>query len=439
MILLSITWTIWIAIGLVLLLFVFGFRLYIRSMVYGQRRLREGISKKTQELRKETERAVRSEKIKEEFLANMSHEIRTPMNAVVGLVNLLLEKDPKPDQLQYLKTLKHSANHLLAVINDILDISRIEAGKLPILESVFNIRDLMESLKTMLEFRASGKGLQLQVEVHPDLSEFVFGDDTRINQILVNLGSNAVKFTESGSVIIRAEPIESPVSDKGPQDWVRFTVSDTGIGIAPERLPHMFESFTQESNTITRQYGGTGLGLAISKRLAEMLNGRIYAISEPAVGSTFTLEIPLAAAAPQNETEKDRIQDLVFPDNLHILLAEDDAFNQMVAVDTLENYIPGVRIRVAPNGKEAVVMQREDPADLILMDIQMPIMDGLEASQLIRKEEELQGRPRTPILAMTANVLPIYLEKSLAAGMNGMIPKPFQIDDLLRQIQNNLP
>jgi signal transduction histidine kinase/CheY-like chemotaxis protein len=439
MILLSITWTIWIAIGLVLLLFIFGFRLYIRSMVYGQRRLREGISKKTQELRKETERAVRSEKIKEEFLANMSHEIRTPMNAVVGLVNLLLEKDPKPDQLQYLKTLKHSANHLLAVINDILDISRIEAGKLPILESVFNIRDLMESLKTMLEFRASGKGLQLQVEVHPDLSEFVFGDDTRINQILVNLGSNAVKFTESGSVIIRAEPIESPVSDKGPQDWVRFTVSDTGIGIAPERLPHMFESFTQESNTITRQYGGTGLGLAISKRLAEMLNGRIYAISEPAVGSTFTLEIPLAAAAPQNETEKDRIQDLVFPDNLHILLAEDDAFNQMVAVDTLENYIPGVRIRVAPNGKEAVVMQREDPADLILMDIQMPIMDGLEASQLIRKEEELQGRPRTPILAMTANVLPIYLEKSLAAGMNGMIPKPFQIDDLLRQIQNNLP
>ena len=381
MILLSITWTIWIAIGLVLLLFIFGFRLYIRSMVYGQRRLREGISKKTQELRKETERAVRSEKIKEEFLANMSHEIRTPMNAVVGLVNLLLEKDPKPDQLQYLKTLKHSANHLLAVINDILDISRIEAGKLPILESVFNIRDLMESLKTMLEFRASGKGLQLQVEVHPDLSEFVFGDDTRINQILVNLGSNAVKFTESGSVIIRAEPIESPVSDKGPQDWVRFTVSDTGIGIAPERLPHMFESFTQESNTITRQYGGTGLGLAISKRLAEMLNGRIYAISEPAVGSTFTLEIPLAAAAPQNETEKDRIQDLVFPDNLHILLAEDDAFNQMVAVDTLENYIPGVRIRVAPNGKEAVVMQREDPADLILMDIQMPIMDGLEASQ----------------------------------------------------------
>ncbi|MBI1193673.1 MAG: response regulator [Bacteroidetes bacterium] len=443
------SWLPWTVGAAVLVLVLAAVRLHIRSLVYGQRQLREGIRKKTQELRRETERAIRSEKIKEEFLANMSHEIRTPMNAVVGLVNLLLHQDPRPDQLKYLKTLRQSANHLLAVIDDILDLSKIEAGKLPILRDVFDLDEMLEALRTMLDYRATGKGLQLLVEKSPGTPRYVIGDVTRINQILVNLGSNAVKFTESGSVTIRVAPMELPdqslvgtglhgTTEPGFSGWLRFSVTDTGNGISPERLPHMFESFTQESNTITKRYGGTGLGLAISRRLADLLKGKLYATSEPGKGSTFTLDIPLPQAeAPQHNSAAVQEQ-INFAPNLQILLAEDDSFNQMVAIDTLEAHIPGIKINVASNGKEAVEMYRKQAPDLILMDIQMPVMDGLEASQLIRKEEDLNGGKRIPILAITANVLPSDVERCLAAGMNGLVPKPFQVEDLLRQMSKAL-
>jgi CheY-like chemotaxis protein len=310
---------------------------------------------------------------------------------------------------------------------------------------------MLEALRTMLEYRATGKGLQLLVEKSPDIPRYVIGDPTRVNQILVNLGSNAVKFTENGSVTIRVETMELPdeptarkaasatgKTETSASGWLRFSVTDTGIGIAPERLPHMFESFTQESNTITRRYGGTGLGLAISRRLADLLKGRLYATSEPGKGSTFTLDIPLPEApAPQRSSAAAQVQ-IAFPPNLRILLAEDDSFNQLVAVDTLEAHIPGIKITVASNGKEALDMNRKHAPDLILMDVQMPVMDGLEASQLIRKEEDLAGSRRVPILAMTANVLPADVERCLAAGMNGLIPKPFQVEELLRQMSNAL-
>ncbi len=433
-ILIAIPWTAWGIPAALIVLLVLLTRLYVNGLVEGQRRLREGIRKKTEELRRETDRAIRSEKIKEEFLANMSHEIRTPMNAVVGLTNLLLERDPRPDQISYLKALLQSADHLLGVINDILDLSRIEAGQLPVHEEVFHLGELMESMKTMLEFRAKGKGIDLEIELDPGLPEYLRGDSTRISQILVNLGGNAVKFTHKGRVQIRALPL-SDYTDMGERkDWVRFEVVDTGIGISAERLPHMFESFTQESNAITRQYGGTGLGLAISRRLADLLKGRLYAVSEQGKGSTFTLELPLITAESPIKNKPGDQDQWSFPPGMEILLVEDDAFNQMVAVDTLKNHIPGVQIRIAGNGLQALEMLREKNADLVLMDIQMPVMDGLEAAQLLRKEEELHGRKRTPVLAMTANVLPADLDRCRAAGMDGLVPKPFKIQQLLRQI-----
>ena len=410
-------------------------RLWIRSLVNREANLREHVRRKTEELKREKERAVRSEKIKEEFLANMSHEIRTPMNAVVGLTNLLLEREPRADQLAYLQGIRQSADHLLSVINDILDVSRIEAGKLPIEPERFALDELLSGLETMLGFKAREKGLELRVGHSADVPGWLVGDGTRLNQILVNLGGNAVKFTERGSVHVDVQRL--PDSPDG-RLWLRFRVADTGIGIAPERLPHMFESFTQASNEVTRKFGGTGLGLAISRRLAELMGGRIEAESVEGEGSTFTVTLPFEAAEAPPSAEGPLAGDGALPEGLRILLAEDDPFNQMVAVDTLEAHLPGVTVRVAANGKEALDLARAEPFDVVLMDIQMPVMDGREATQLIRKEEETAGRRRLPILAMTANVLPADRDRALASGMDDLIPKPFDTDDLLRRLREAL-
>jgi signal transduction histidine kinase/DNA-binding response OmpR family regulator/ligand-binding sensor domain-containing protein len=414
-------WTgLWIVVGLILVGLAVV-RLWVRSMIKREASLREHVRRKTRELEKETERALRSEKIKEEFLANMSHEIRTPMNAVVGLTNLLLERDPRPDQLSYLEGVRHSADHLLAVINDILDFSRIEAGKLPIEPQPFRLSSLLQNLDTML-------GLK---------------------QILVNLGGNAVKFTETGHVHIRADAM--PQQPDG-RIWIRFSVEDTGIGIPAERLPSMFDMFTQASGDITRKFGGTGLGLAISKRLSDAMGGRIEAESTLGQGSTFSVFLPFdpdpdAAAEAQAEAAggesagdgEGHQATPQLPSGLRILLAEDDLFNQMVAVDTLEAHLDDPVVEVAVNGKEALDAMRGSHFDLVLMDIQMPVMDGKEATQLIRKEEEHAGRQRTPILAMTANVLPADRDRAMASGMDDLIPKPFAVEDLLRQMAAVLP
>ncbi len=432
-------WTgLWIVVVLILVGF-FVARLWVRSLIKREASLRDHVRRKTRELEKETERALRSEKIKEEFLANMSHEIRTPMNAVVGLTNLLLNREPREDQLTYLEGIRHSANHLLAVINDILDFSRIEAGRLPIEPAPFRLSALMQNLETMLGFKTQDKGLELVVEKDPALPDALVGDATRLNQILVNLGGNAVKFTESGHVRIRAVPLPEAPDERV---WIRFTVEDSGIGIAAERLPSMFDMFTQASGDITRKFGGTGLGLAISKRLSDAMGGRIEAESTLGKGSTFTVVLPFeadsdaeghSAAAAAEEAA------LQLPAGLRILLAEDDLFNQMVAVDTLEANLTEPRIEVAANGAEALDAMRSARFDLVLMDIQMPVMDGKEATQLIRKEEEHAGRNRTPILAMTANVLPADRDRAIASGMDDLIPKPFAVEDLLRRMAAVLP
>jgi signal transduction histidine kinase/CheY-like chemotaxis protein len=412
------------AIGLALLFL----RWRMHSLASRDRMLRESIRKKTAELQEQTRRAQTSEKVKERFLANMSHEIRTPMNAVVGFTNLLLDGKPRGDQLRYLELIKQSADHLLVIINDILDLSRIEAGKMPIEQVPFDLHKLMEGVAAMLQVKADEKNLKVKLEIADGLPKHFVGDPSRINQILVNLGGNAVKFTESGSVTLK-------VRSKGSQ--LLFEVIDTGIGISAEAQINVFGSFTQASSDTNRKYGGTGLGLSISKHLVELMEGQVGLESSPGHGSRFYFELPLTEAAEVSEEQSEELK-LDLPAGLRILLAEDNAMNQLLAVDSLESQLEAVQVDTAINGKEAVDKVKSDTYDMVLMDVNMPEMDGLESTQLIRKYEETNQLPHLPIMAMTASVLPQEIERCLAAGMDGHIPKPFEIHELLEGIQEAL-
>lgn len=380
---------------------------------------------------KEKEVAEKTAQLKQQFLANMSHEIRTPMNAIVGITKLLIDKEPRPDQLKYLSAISQSADNLLVIINDILDIAKIEAGKMTIEETRFSLQELLEGIEGMLKIKADEKGIMLNTRIYPEIPDKLMGDPTRLQQILINLVGNAIKFTEKGRVLLNVSEIESG----GKKHLLRFDIIDTGIGIAEEHLSKMFESFTQASSDTTRKFGGTGLGLAISKQLTELMKGSIAVTSEPGTGSCFTVTIPFAAATEQEEateTQKVSNADIEKLKQQKILLAEDNEFNQLVAIDTIQSLVPGIDIEIAENGREALEKLEEKDFDIILMDIRMPQMDGMEATKAIR---QLPGKKsQTKIIAMTANVMEEDVKTYFRIGINAYISKPFERNDLLNKM-----
>jgi len=380
-------------------------------------------------------RAEESEKHEQQFLANMSHEIRTPMNAVLGMTNLLLDTKLDDKQNKYLKAINISSKNLLVIINDILDLSKLEAGKMEIEKIPFRIRDVLQNVKDTNKFKGEEKGLLFEVNISPDLPEVVKGDPTRLNQILTNLCSNAIKFTEKGKITISADIPEK-------SHFIRFRVIDTGIGIPEDKLHLLFTNFKQVDSSTFRKYGGTGLGLSISKTLIELQGGKVEVKSKIGVGSEFSVQIPYEVGTEAEVSDLHMGSNIDYSglSGIRILVAEDNEYNQIVINDTLETLINDLHLDIAVNGLVALQMLEQKEYDLILMDAQMPEMDGFDATRAIRKLADEKVR-NIPIIALTASVHKADIDKCLNCGMDGFIPKPFTRDELLgtiAQFYNNL-
>ena len=383
---------------------------------------------------KEKEVAEKTATLKQQFIANMSHEIRTPMNAIVGMSRILWEKDPRDEQKKYLSAIRQSADNLLVIINDILDFSKIEAGKVRIEQINFSMKDCLKNVVNILRIKAEEKDLKLWFEMSDNVPKTVAGDPTRLTQVLINLVGNAVKFTEKGRVDIQVF-LEKVENDR---HYIHFQVIDTGIGISEDYVNKIFESFTQAGTDLARKYGGTGLGLTISKELVELMEGEIFVKSVLGEGTTFEFCIPFKVQqgvsleeenAPFELTHKE----LLCLNNAKILLAEDNVFNKILAEDVLLEMAPNMNIVSAENGVEVLEILKRESVDLILMDIQMPLKNGLEATKEIRSSNN-----ELPIIAMTANVMQDDITNYISNGMNDHIPKPFDKEDLFKKMLKQL-
>ena len=379
----------------------------------------DDLKRAMRDLEKARDEANAANVLKTQFLANMSHEIRTPLNGVLAMAEVMALGDLAPVQRDRLDVIRRSGGLLLAVLNDVLDLSKIEAGKLTLFEDDFDVEVAVGQARDNFQVMAEAKGLNFEIEVAEAARGWWRGDADRLRQIVGNLLSNGVKFTAQGTV--------SALIDVAEGGGLRMVVRDTGVGIAPEKLPTLFEKFTQADNSATRRFGGTGLGLAICRELTQMMGGSINVESREGHGSTFTVELPLQRGKPASLQSVDAAP-ATDDGDLRLLAAEDNPTNQQVLAAVLGSL--GIEVHIVPDGKEAVEAWRTGSYDLILMDIQMPVMDGITAASTIREAEKKTGRRRTPIVALTANALTHQVEEYLAVGMDAHVAKPIEIAKL---------
>lgn len=407
----------------------------IREMVQDFNLMTDTLQRASIDVTAAREQAMHAASVKSEFLANMSHEIRTPLNVIVGLSELISERELEENLKHELDIMRNSSRLLLGIVNDILDYSRLESGQLSLNNEAFSIRKSIKSIEFMTRILAQEKGITLLTSIANDVPEFIIGDAQRFEQALINLVNNAIKFTDYGKVEIDAKFQRSQEKDE-----LQISVTDTGVGIKEHKLNDLFSRFVQADSSITRKYGGTGLGLAIAKQIMTLFKGDIEVESKIGLGSRFTLRFPIQVAPMQNlptkivaptEIEKAPAQ---LRSGLRILLVDDSVDNRFLVQSYLKSF--NVQITEAQNGREAVEAFKKGSFDIVLMDVQMPILDGYQATQEIRQIETISQKQRTPVVALTAFALKSEAERSFASGCDSHVTKPVLKAKLIQVIQS---